>query len=110
MEKEDIIDRINDFAELNQQGWDNDDANPVTEIAIEKAIELVDLNFKYFDDVYVFPMREGGVQFEYEEIEIEIGPDGVITCILFDKEYNVIYNEIVNETELETILKTLKNE
>lgn len=91
-------DTIYGFSNL-QRNWDSYDADEISKSAIDKAIETLNhLNSKgkLTNDftVNVFPMRDGGIQFEFDGenliAELEISPNGELTLIHFDDEGNII--------------------
>jgi hypothetical protein len=106
--------KINGFVHLSSN-WDSYNAVPISAIAINFAIETVNyLNAEsiLFNglSVSVFPMRDGGVQFEFDGehicVELEINPSGDLTFILFDEEDNIINKvQIFELEELSTLLE-----
>lgn len=81
-----------------QRNWDSYDADPISKTAINLAFEV--LNELEKDDIFssvisinVFPMRNGGVQFEFDaeniSAELEIDSEGGMQFILFDAEGNI---------------------
>lgn len=86
--------RIESFSEL-EKNWDGYDANEITIQSIAVANSVLDSISKTTDIniISVFPMRDGGIQFEigdYKEIEIF---NYEVTEIEFNSEYDVI-NEV----------------
>lgn len=81
--------RIKSFSDL-KDNWDGYGADKITEQSILVAISLLDSLFKTTDKILVYPMRNGGIQFEigdYKEIEIF---NNDITELFFDSELNII--------------------
>ena len=104
---------INGFSNL-EPNWDSYQADKISKKAIETAIETL----KYMRDndilsnkmtVNVFPMRDGGIQFEFDGeticAELEINQYGKLTFILYDEEGNLVESkEILELSELSTRL------
>ena len=109
-----FADTINGFANL-QPNWDSYDADVISKVAIDVSIET--LNHLYSKGllsngikVSVFPMRDGGVQFEFDGenicAELEINQSGELTFILFDDEGNIVdKGQIFELSELSTLLE-----
>ena len=109
-----FADTINGFANL-QPNWDSYDADVISKVAIDVSIET--LNHLYSKrllsngiKVSVFPMRDGGVQFEFDGenicAELEINQSGELTFILFDDEGNIVdKGQIFELSELSTLLE-----
>jgi hypothetical protein len=105
--------RINGFLNL-PPNWDSYDAKAISTIATNTAIETLHyLNIEGLlssvININVFPMRDGGVQFEFDGnnicSEFEISPDGELTFLLFDKDDNIANSiEIFELSELSTFL------
>jgi hypothetical protein len=79
--------RIKSFSDL-KDNWDGYGADKITEQSILVAISLLDSLSN--DKILVYPMRNGGIQFEigdYKEIEI-LNND--ITEVIFDSELNIV--------------------
>jgi hypothetical protein len=106
--------KIEGFAYL-QQNWDSYNADAISMIAIDVAKEI--LNYFHNNEfltngiaVHVFPMRDGGIQFEFDGenicAELEINPNGDSTFILFDDEGNIIdKGQLFELSELTTLLE-----
>lgn len=82
-------DKINSFSEL-EKSWDSYNANKISPAAIKSALKTVqmlsDKNLLSYN-VGVFPMRDGGIQFEFgNEYELEINIEG-----------NLVFLEFVND-------------
>ena len=82
-----LRERINSFAEL-KDNWDSYGSRPIDPRAIEAAKQII-------GGWQAVPMNGGGVQLEIHcpagEIEIEIGPDGVVKWAgAFDKDCNIL--------------------
>lgn len=107
-------DAINGYANL-QENWDSYNANPVSNNSIEISLEV--LNYLLFSGILskgiyvnVFPMRDGGIQFEFDGdnicAELEINQNGELTFIQFDCEGNIIKEQQLFELlELSILLK-----
>ncbi len=111
---EDLQSKINSFDNL-QKNWDSYNADTISQIAIDTAIETLNhLHSKGLltngFTVNVFPMRDGGIQFEFDGkylcAELEISPNGESTCILFDDEGGIVETEQIFElSEVPTLLE-----
>jgi len=119
------IENIYGFSNL-KKNWDSYNADTISQTAIDTAIEI--LNILYINElltsrftVNVFPMRDGGIQFEFDGkiicAELEISSNGDTTFILFDDNGDVVEKEQVfaEFRDSERILsdkyiKLLKNE
>lgn len=97
--------RINSFAFL-EKNWDSYNADKISKESIRMAIKILyDMN----NDgglaggiiINVFPMRNGGIQFEFDGsnlcAELEIKPEGGMEFILYDNEGNPTENMQVFE-------------
>lgn len=93
-----LAETIYAFSSL-KKNWDSYNADTISQVAIEAAIKLLDNLFT--NDlsevkVNVFPMRDGGIQFEFDgstiSAELEINPNGVKNFILFDDDGNMLEN------------------
>lgn len=87
MTLEELEIRIKSFSDL-KDNWDVYGADKITEQSIVVAISLLDSLSN--DKILVYPMRNGGIQFEigdYKEIEIF---NNDITELFFDSEYNIV--------------------
>lgn len=108
-------DTINGFSSL-QHNWDSYNADVISKNAIDAAIETLNhLNSKgqltNGFTVNVFPMRDGGIQFEFDGenicAELEINHNGELTFILFDNNGNIEQEplKLFELTELSTLLE-----
>lgn len=107
-------DTIYGFSNL-QCNWDSYNADVVSKNAIGTAIEILNhLNSKGQLTngfiVNVFPMRDGGIQYEFDGenicAEIEIDQHGYSTFIRFDDDGNIIYKgQLFELSELLTLLE-----
>lgn len=75
-DKLNILEKLNSFVDLNYEGWNGYDAEPITSFVIEHSKEVLN----YFDYApEVFPLSYNGVQFEWENseyyIELEVRAD-----------------------------------
>ena len=91
-------DTIKGFSKL-QPNWDSYNADVISQNAVDTAIET--LNHLYSKGllsngikVSVFPMRDGGIQFEFDGeyicAELEINQSSELTFILFDDEGSIV--------------------
>jgi hypothetical protein len=103
-----IIDLTNRISLFNnyQENWDSYNAKKITSKAIQCALETLSiLSFSGLlnssIDVNVFPMRDGGIQFDFDMIgnektsELEIAPDGKFRFLEYNSEGDII-NEVEN--------------
>jgi len=109
-----FVDTINGFSNL-KTNWDSYNADAISKNAIDTAIET--LNYLLSEgllsngiNISVFPMRDGGVQFEFEGenicSELEINPSGELTFILFDDNGNIVDKwQLFELSELSTFLE-----
>lgn len=102
---------IKGFSNL-QPNWDSYQADKISKEAIDTAIKVL----KYMRDkdilaknmaVNVFPMRDGGIQFEFDGdaicAELEINQYGKLIFILYDEEGNLIEStQLLELSELST--------
>ncbi len=113
-----LLNKLNTIRDL-PKNWDSYDANVISEDAMETAIKT--LNYLYNENqlsnefsVTVFPMRDGGIQLEFDwiskEAELEINPDGDLTFIRFDDDGNMIGtpDRLYELSELSTVLEDLQ--
>lgn len=106
--------KISGFSNL-QSNWDSYKAEIISNMAIKIAVETLDhLNINGLltseIEINVFPMRDGGIQFEFDGkhicAELEINPDGDSTFILFDNDGNIIVKgQLFELSELSTLLE-----
>ncbi len=110
-----LSNKIYAFVNL-QKNWDSYDADVISTTAIDVAIQT--LNHLYSKEVHskgikisVFPMRDGGIQFEFDGeyicAELEINQNGDLTFILFDDDGNII-NDTKQPFELSTLATRLE--
>ncbi len=109
-----LLEKINGFSNL-QHNWDSYNADIVSKSAIYTAIETLNhLNSKGQLTngfmVNVFPMRDGGIQFEFDGnnicAELEIDQNGDSTFILFDDDGNIIdKGQLFELSELSILLE-----
>ncbi len=107
-------DTIYGFSNL-EHNWDSYNADLVSKNAIDTAIKTLNyLNIKGLltsnFNVNVFPMRDGGIQFEFDGenvcAELEICQNGDSTFILFDDDGNIINKgQLFELSELSTLLE-----
>lgn len=86
-----IIDTISSFKDL-KHNWGSYNEEPTTNDAIKGSIKLANRIYDVAQFVDVFPMRDGGIQFELRtyqnDAEIEVSTNGQIKMIFFDRELN----------------------
>lgn len=110
-----LSNKIYAFVNL-QKNWDSYDADVISPTAIDVAIET--LNHLYSKGVHskgikisVFPMRDGGIQFEFDGeyicAELEINQNGDLIFNLFDDDGNII-NDTKQPFELSTLATRLE--
>lgn len=109
-----FADKINGFSNL-LPNWDSYNADAISKDAIIKALDALNyLNNKGFLSggitINIFPMRDGGIQFEFDEEvfcgELEINHNGELTFILFDDDGSIVEQQQLFElSELSTILE-----
>ncbi|MCH7604935.1 hypothetical protein IID24_03035 [Patescibacteria group bacterium] len=65
--EESLFDKLKSFEAL-KDGWDSYQGKPITESALSTARELIPhlLRFSNAKDIFVCPLGDGGVEFEYE--------------------------------------------
>ena len=105
-----LKDKLSSFDKLDKN-WDGYNAESIDLKVILKAFDfLCYLEYSNIVDnikINVFPMNDGGIQFEFDgklESELEINSELILTFKVFDNESNLIlqktinsYNEIVNK-------------
>jgi len=111
--------KINGFQNL-QSNWDSYDADPTADISISKAIETLGWLYKngFLSsniEIDVFPMRDGGIQFEFEVMkacsEFEIDKEGICTYIFYNESDGLLDKiQIYKLPELKILLENLPNE
>lgn len=109
-----FADKISGFSNL-RHNWDSYNADKISKNAIASAlITLNVLNNQGFLSgdlrVSVFPMRDSGIQFEFDGenicAELEINQDEELTFILFDEDGNIVVKKQLFElSELSTLLQ-----
>lgn len=93
-----FVDTITGFANL-KFNWDSYNADEISKTAINKALET--LNYIQTKGllstdimISVFPMRDGGIQFEFDGesicAELEINPNAEMKFVLFDDTGHII--------------------
>ena len=105
---------INGFTNL-QPNWDSYDADVISKVSIDTAIATLNhlYNKGIISDgikVNVFPMRDGGIQFEFDGenicAELEINQNAELTFILFDEDGNIVNKgQLFELSELSTLLE-----
>lgn len=76
-----FLDTLQEWNELKYPNWNNYGAEPLSNIAIQKARIVADAMEK--GGIFIAPLASGGIQIEWENkngdyFEIEIQPDGNI--------------------------------
>ena len=103
-----LNDKISGFENL-VTNWDSYNADSISISAISTGLEI--LNFLKREGtltsgikVNVFPMRDGGIQFEFEaenlDAELEINPQGDLTIILFNDNGDITLKQPIKVYEL----------
>lgn len=93
-----LVSRVRQFCNLPLD-WDSYGADRINQFAIDSAFQVIErlaidglLSTKI--DINVFPMRDGGIQFEFDDtgisFELEISPYRKFNFIEYDEEGNVI--------------------
>jgi hypothetical protein len=109
----DLMNRIEQFSTL-KPNWDTYGAEQTNELVIEIARKLlIDLYSKNLIDpvftVNVFPIRDGGIQFEIDadedSCEVEISPKEILTLITYDLEGNIKSKLNFNQEQIAEIGK-----
>lgn len=94
---------IYSFSKLGEN-WDTYGAEAITQGVIKKALSVLDLLYRNRllmggFNTHVFPMRDGGIQYEFDNeymsIELEINPDGDMLYVIYDSS-----GSFINEVEL----------
>ena len=109
-----FADIINGFSNL-QPNWDSYNADAISPNSIEIGMETLNhlLNAGLLSNgikISIFPMRDGGIQFEFDGenicAELEINQGGELTFILFDDDGNIVDKGPLFElSELSTLLE-----
>jgi hypothetical protein len=109
-----LSEKIISFSNL-RSNWDSYNAEIISNAAIKAAKEILDhLNINGLltseIEINVFPMRDGGIQFEFDGehicAELEINPNGDSTFILFDDDGNIIdKGQLFELSEISTLLE-----
>jgi hypothetical protein len=110
----DLLNKIDEFSKL-LSNWDSYNANVISKIAIATAKKVLD-NIKTTGflsgeiEINVFPMRDGGIQFEFDGnnicAELEINQNGEMTFIQFSNDGGITKKlELFQLSELSTLLE-----
>ncbi len=100
-----LLNSINSFKDL-KQNWDSYNANAISPTAIIKAIEILGIIDTHIGStntahINVFPMRDGGVQFEFDDenamAEIEIGENGQLNLIIYNNEGDITVEDKLSD-------------
>lgn len=87
------------------QGWDSYGAEAPTAAALASARPIARHGFRSAAGVSVFPMRDGGIQFDVDTArgsgEIEVSPNGKVRAMLYKPEFR----ECINVAELVSLLQ-----
>jgi hypothetical protein len=99
-----IIDTIEAYDKLDSN-WDSYEAEPISKKAISIAIDTIKTlqkrNFlsEHGIIINIFPMRDGGIQYEFDNdficSELEISPSGELTFIKYDATGKIIIKNIL---------------
>ena len=93
-----LLEKTLGFSNLHTN-WDSYNAEAISNVAINSAkgvLNYLNINWLLTNaiKINIFPMRDGGIQFEFDGkyicAELEINPNGGLTFILFDDEGNII--------------------
>jgi len=79
-----LINKINKFADL-EYNWNSYNSDIISKISIDVAINILNNFIVYMDEdvqINVFPMNNGGIQFDIDNIEIEIDINGKLKMIV----------------------------
>lgn len=108
---------IMEFEHL-EQNWDGYNAEPISSLSITRALELLDQleNDRMFSrkfSIHVFPMRNGGIQYEFDtesfSAELEIDINGSMLFIVFDGQGNIIDKTRLFDYELSALSYLLED-
>ncbi len=109
-----LKDKVSGFANL-QANWDSYNADPISMNGISTAIQVLgQLRYSPFfsSDIIVtaFPMRDGGVQLEFDgenlSAELEINPRGEPLLLFFDNAGNLFDRiEFFELSEITTLIE-----
>lgn len=105
------------FAHL-EQNWDGYNAEPISPASIATSLEVLDQleNDDIFPrkiSIHVFPMRSGGIQYEFDaenlSAELEIDINGGMQFIVFDEKGNIIDRAPLFDYELSSLSYSLED-
>ena len=105
------------FAHL-EQNWDGYNAEPISSSSIATALEVLgqlenDRMFSRKISIHVFPMRSGGIQYEFDaenlSAELEIDTNGGMQFIVFDEKGNIIDRAPLFDYELSSLAYSLED-
>ncbi len=109
--------RIMGFAHL-EQDWDGYNAEPISLPSIATALDVLhqlenDRMFSGKISIHVFPMRNGGIQYEFDaenlSVELEIDINGSMLFIVFDEKGNITDRAPLFDYELSALSYTLED-
>lgn len=91
-----MISIVDSFSDL-QKNWDGYNADRITSVAQKSAINILHQlgknNIFNRISVHIFPMRDGGIQFELDgsfiTAELEIDPYGTVKFMLYNDEGDI---------------------
>jgi hypothetical protein len=110
MTHEELHIRIDSFSELKED-WHDDGACEITNESIFSAHVVLDTLLKDKEHIYVFPMRNGGIQFENIDVQDYDIYDNDITEIHYNEEYDIVkivkidINKLLRKQKMERTLK-----
>ncbi len=108
--------RISDFQQL-QNNWDGNNAEAISNVALTIAYRILQqLKIGNISSqgltINVFPMRDGGIQFEFDSVnicaELEINPEGLMQFLLFNEYGAIISKQPIFVYELSEITNLLE--
>lgn len=109
-----LLEKTLGFSNLHSN-WDSYNAEAISNVAINSAKEILDyLNINGLltskIEINIFPMRDGGIQFEFDGkyicAELEINPNGNLAFILFNDDGNIVdHVQLFELSELSTLLE-----
>ena len=112
-----LQDKVKGYINL-APNWDSYSADMISFTAIKEALLVIDHLiasdiFSNGIEVNVFPMRDGGIQFEFDaedlSAELEISPLGEMSLIVYDDEANIIDKLKICTEELTEISNILSD-
>jgi asparagine N-glycosylation enzyme membrane subunit Stt3 len=111
-----LLDTISSFSSL-EPNWDSYGADAISEISIATATKVLNHlrqsgNLPEGVEAHVFPMRNGGIQFDFDssnsEAELEIDASGEMHFIGYDDQGDVKEEEQLKTYELDELTSLLE--